>query len=163
MELHAILDDLNDDELIAAEMHLKGILLRRRQTAPSEPGEARLRQRGEEFHTLAEQHWKEAGRKAKASGGIVSGFGGGGGFGFDFKGRPTGKLSYEYTNLDECFVETLRFVAGQEIEIRERFALSDDGKELFYEQATKSGGRVEQHTESFPSGELIVPHPSSAE
>jgi hypothetical protein len=153
-ELHAILDVLDDDELFAAEMHLKGILLRRQQTPPSEPGDARFRQRSEEFRALAEQHWKKAGRRAKASGGIVSGFGGGGGFSFDFKGRPTGKLSYKYTNLDECFEEPLRFVVGQEIEIQERFALSDDGKELLYEQIIKSGGRVEQSTESFPHGEL---------
>jgi hypothetical protein len=149
-QLHAIVDDFNDDELFAAEMYLKGILLRRGQPQRSELDTAELRKRSDEFRMVAEQHWKEAGLKAKASGGIISGFGGGGGFGLDFQGRPTGKMSYEYSYGNESCVEMLRFIAGQEIDIAERFLLTDDGKSLLYEQTAKSGGRAETCTHYFP-------------
>lgn len=149
-ELHTILDDFNEDELFVAEMYLKAILLRRQHPQRGESENARLRQRAEEFRTMAEQHWKETAQKAKASGGIVSGFGGGGGFGLDPRDRPTGRVSYEYAYGDESCVETLRFIAGQELEIADRFALTDNGKSLLYEQTVKSGGRTKEHTDYFP-------------
>jgi hypothetical protein len=152
-ELHIILDDFDDEELFAAEMYLKGILSRRRAAPESDLAMERLRERGAEFRKLVERRWREQHLKTKASTGLISGLGGGGGFGFDLHGRPVGKMSYEYSYGGESFVETLRLFAGQEIEIRQRFALSGDGMNLLYEHAAESGGSGKHHQESFPFSE----------
>jgi hypothetical protein len=149
-QLHALLDDFDDDEIIAAEMYLFSILHRRGQPERNDSELARLNQRGDEFGKKAEEHWREAGQGAKESRGIVSSFGGGGGFGFDFRGRGIGKRSYEYWDGGDAVVETLRFVAGHEIEIIERFGLSNDGTSLLYKQEIKSGGREVSREEAFP-------------
>jgi hypothetical protein len=148
--LHTMLDDLDDDEIIAAEAYLCSIVHRRHQSDMSEPELARLKERRAEFEKVAESHWREAFQRAQQGRGIVSSFGGGGSFGFDFRGRPIGKVSFSYGEGAESVEETLRFVAGQEVEIVNRVGLSPDGANLVYRQAVKSGEHTATWEESFP-------------
>lgn len=148
--LHAMLDDLDDDEIIAAEAYLCSIVDRRHQPETRETELAHLKERRTEFEKIAEGHWREAVQRTQQDRGIVSSFGGGGSFGFDFRGRPSGKVSFSYGEGTNCVEETLRFVAGQEVEIVNRVGLSPDGANLVYKQAVKSGGRTATWEESFP-------------
>jgi hypothetical protein len=152
--LHALLDDFNDEEVFAAEMYLLGILQRRQQPERSETEIARLGERGEQFRKAAELRWQDAGHRLANSGCNVVGFGGGGGFGFDLQGRAIGKMSCEYAAGDRSFVETLRYVAGQEIEIAEQFSVSDDNTSLSYQHVATSAGHVVKHEELFPFSEM---------
>ncbi len=43
------------------------------------------------------------------------------------------------------------FFSGQEFEQMERMAISDDGRQLLYEQELSSGGRTVRCEEAFPS------------
>jgi hypothetical protein len=131
-------------------MYLLGILQRRQQPERSETEIARLNERGAQFRRAAELRWQDASRCLSAAGCNIVGFGGGGGFGFDLQGRATGKMSFEYAAGDRSFVETLRYVAGQEIEIAEQFSLSEDHKVLSYHHSATSAGHVANHEESFP-------------
>jgi len=149
--LHAMLDDFDDDEIIAAEAYLCSILEGRHQPERSEPELARLERRREEFKRIAESHWREAFQLAQGQGrGLISSFGGGGSFGFDFQGRATGKASFSYRDGADSVEEILRFIAGQEVEIVNRLGLSPDGKNLVYKQTVKSGGHTATSEESFP-------------
>ncbi|MGA2728833.1 MAG: hypothetical protein ABSE96_13550 [Terracidiphilus sp.] len=108
-------------------------------------------ERGQLFQRAAEEHWPEAGQRAKDRGlGFVIGFGGGGGFGFDLRGRANGKMHFSYSDEGASVEETLRFIAGQEIEIWDRFGISDEGDGLLYKQIVKSGGRDLTREEVFP-------------
>jgi hypothetical protein len=122
----------------------------RHQPEVSESELARLKERRAEFTKVAESHWREASQRAQQGRGIVTSFGGGGSFGFDFRGRATGKVSFSYGDGADSVEETLRFVAGQEVEIVNRFGPSPDGANLVYKQAVKSGGHTATWQESFP-------------
>jgi hypothetical protein len=148
--LHALLDDLDEDELLAAEIYLLAIVHRRASLEPSEAQLDNLRQRGELFQRAAEERWREAGQRAKDRGqGIVTGFGGGGGFGLDLRGHASGTMRFSYSDEGALVHEALHFVAGQEIEIWDRFGISAEGNELLYNQTVKSGGRDLTREEMF--------------
>jgi hypothetical protein len=149
--LHAILDDLDADELISAEIYLMAIVHRRISPEPSETQLDSLKERGQLFERDAKKRWREAGQRAKDRGlGIVMGFGGGGGFGFDLRGRAKGTMRFSYSDEGASVEETLHFVAGQEIEISDRFGISDEGDGLLYKQIVKCGGRDLTREEVFP-------------
>ena len=148
--LHAMLDDLDDDEIIAAEAYLSSIMHRRHRPEMSKPELVRLEERRAEFERIAQSHWREAFQRAQQGRGIVSSFGGGGSFGSDFRGRATGKASFSYGDGADLVEETLRFVGGQEIEIVNRVGLSPDGTNLVYKHAVKSGGHTATWEDSFP-------------
>jgi hypothetical protein len=150
-QLHAILDDLDEDELISAEIYLLAIVHRRAAPEASEAQLDSLDERGQLFQRAAEERWREAGQRAKDRGlGFLMGFGGGGGFGFDLRGRANGKMHFSYSDEGASVEETLRFIAGQEIEIWDRFGISDEGDGLLYKQIVKSGGRDLTREEVFP-------------
>jgi hypothetical protein len=71
-QLHAMLDDFDDDEIISAEAYLLSILHLRNQPEISEPELARLDNRRADFRRVAEQHWREASQRAAQGRGIVS-------------------------------------------------------------------------------------------
>jgi hypothetical protein len=148
--LHAMLDDLDDDEIIAAEAYLSSIVRRRHRREMSTPELARLEERRAEFERTAESHWLDAAHRAKQEQGIVWSFGGGGSFGSDFRGRATGKASFSYPDGADLVEETLRFFAGQEVEIVNRIRLSPDGANIIYQQSVRSGGHTATWKDSFP-------------
>jgi hypothetical protein len=147
--LHALVDDMDEDELVSAEIYLLAIVHQRVAPQPSDGELDRLKERGESFQMDAEQRWRQSGQRSKGRR-IVSGFGGGGGFGVDLQGRPNGKMYFSYSDDGNSVEEKLHFIAGQEVEIRDRFAISDDGRRLLYEQLVKSGGRHVTREEEFP-------------
>ena len=149
-DLHTILDNLDEEELFAAEMHLLGILQRRQPLPSRRPQPEHLRERGEQFRKKVDRRWREAVSRRQGAGCMIAGIGGGGAFSIDLHGRPNGKMAYEYNNGAESFVDTLRFVAGQEVEINDIFALSADGTQLLYEQMIGSGGHSETRKAVFP-------------
>jgi hypothetical protein len=149
VRLHAMLDDLDDEEIIAAEAYIFSIVHLRNQPEVNKPEQARLDRRRAEFEKVARSHWSDSFQRAQGRG-MVSGFGGGGSFGFDFRGRATGRAVFSYFDGAESVEETLRFIAGQEVEMVNRFGLSADGTNLAYKQTVKSGGRTVSREESFP-------------
>ncbi len=143
---------MDEDELFAASIYLFNIINHRTPTERTGPGLARLDRRVEEFRQAAEQHWREAAAQPVGGRGVISGFGGGGGTGFDFEGRAQGKMSYQYSLPGTDIKESLRFVAGCEIVIIDRFGMSVEGTELFYEQSVKSSGREVTRKNTFACG-----------
>jgi hypothetical protein len=149
--LRAVLDDLDEEELISAEIHLLAIVHRRSSREASDAELDKLTERGEAFQKDAEKRWHETAQRASDRGlRFVTGFGGGGGFGLDLHGRANGHMRFSYSD-DGAFVEeTLRFIAGQGIEIRDQFGLSNEGTELLFKQHIKSGGRDLTREAAFP-------------
>lgn len=58
--LHGTLDDLDEDELIAAEIYLLAIVHRRASPEASEAQLDSLDERGQLFQRAAEERWREA-------------------------------------------------------------------------------------------------------
>ena len=77
-ELHSIIDHMNEDELLAASMHLLSVLSRHSRPKADKAQSERLQQREMQFGAAAEQHWCEALQRAAEAGSPfnVSGFGG---------------------------------------------------------------------------------------
>lgn len=149
--LHAILDDLDEEELISADVYLLAITHRRGAAEATEEQSNSLQERGETFQKAAEKRWQEAGRRAKDRGlRFVSGFGGGGGFGFDLHGRANGSMRFSYSDEGASVQEALHFIAGQDFEIWDRLGISEDRSRLLYKQTVKSGGRDLTREETFP-------------
>jgi len=150
-QLHAMIDQFEEGELLAAEAYLLSVLHSRSRPEFNQQTTARIKERTDRFQTSAEQHWQESVQRVKESGrGFVSGFGGGGGIGIDHQGRAEGTMSFHYRDGEGWVHETLRFFAGNEVEIIERFAMSDEGTELLYAQKVTCGGRVVERAETFP-------------
>ena len=64
-QLHAILDDLDEEELIAVEIYLLAIVHRRASPEASEAQLDSLDQRGQLCQRAAEERWREAAQRAK--------------------------------------------------------------------------------------------------
>lgn len=139
-DLHSLIDCLPEDKLQPAHALLDGLL----RPHPLRSELERARHRGRDFRNLVQQRFKE-GRTP----GTISALVGGGSL-FPKDGETYGRNAFHYWDDKALVHQTLQFFAGQELEMMERIARSDDGTKLTYEQELSSGGRTLRNSAEFP-------------
>jgi hypothetical protein len=105
---------------------------------------ARMRQRGQEYRKAVEQSFRENRRP-----GTIAGMAGGGSWGTR-EGTPFGRSSFHYWDGKALVQQTLQSFDSYEVELMERFSMSEDGTKLVCSVELSSGGRTVRHDEEFP-------------
>jgi hypothetical protein len=66
------------------------------------------------------------------------------------EGTPYGRHEFSYWDEKALVQQTLQSFDGHEVEIMERFSISDDRTKLSCLLELSSGGRTVRHSEDFP-------------
>ena len=66
------------------------------------------------------------------------------------EGTPFGRSSFHYWDGKALVQQTLQSFDSHEVELMERFSMSEDGTKLVCSVELSSGGRTVRHDEEFP-------------
>jgi len=139
-ELKALIDQLAENKL---EM-VRTMLDHNVNPPPPIPQIEEMQRRSQSYKSRVEARFRET-RKPGTIGGM-----GGGGFAGMHEGTPYGRHGFSYWDEKALVQQTLQSFDGHEVEIMERFSISDDHTKLSCLLELSSGGRTVRHTEDFP-------------
>lgn len=140
-ELKTLIDQLPESSL---EVVRSTINYHLNPPPPPSPEIERMRQRGQAYRREVERRFRET-LKPATIGAFVSG----GSWGAH-EGIPFGRNSFNYWEDKALVQQSLQSFNGQDVEIMERYALSEDGTKLVCIIELSSGGRTVRHEDEFP-------------
>jgi len=111
---------------------------------PPPPEVERMRQRGQAYRREVERRFRET-LKPATIGSFVSG-----GSWDAHEGIPFGRNSFNYWEDKALVQQSLQSFDEQDVEIMERYALSEDGTKLVCTIELSSGGHTVRHEDEFP-------------
>jgi hypothetical protein len=139
-ELKSLVDQLPEDRL---EM-VRTMLDHNVNPPKLDPRVEEMRDRSQSYRNRVQAQFRET-RKPGTIGSM-----GGGGFAVMHEGTPYGRHGFSYWDEKALVQQALQSFDGHEIEIMERFAISDDRTKLSCLLELSSGGHTVRHEEEFP-------------
>ena len=143
-DLKALIDELPPEKLDLARLNLESIL----HPPALDPKIERMMRRSEEMQNQLPERLKQLQAGCKPE--TILGFYGGGGFGSGpgLRGGQ-GEMAYSWWENITYVTHRMMLHAGREMDIVERFQLTEDERKLIYKSEIHAEGRVVKRTEEF--------------